>query len=363
MTTSSSPAQAHCAIRLYSHSRELVFSGLALFLLVLVSCSLARAQGGVPLITVATDESVSASLSNQFGVPAGQAIDQTGDLVFVGRGGTALFLRPAGAGASIRLLQVGDAAPGIAGSHIVSIGSSVSINSATKILFSVVYTLPDALPHQALLTYDGSAYQKIVSSDDIAPGTTLAYGATLTPLSQGALNDNGDVAFTATPTATMLPTLYIVPAGGAALRIVASEDFLPLSTTVIFATVSPASGINALGQVLISVSTSAAIGSGYYVASEANGGQVIKVALSSDPFCGGGTGFPSRITFSAAALSDTGLYALAAQQSAQAAVCVGVVGGRRPVLGSWVRHRSAIGNRGNAGSSSRNFAVGIRRLG
>src|ERR1700758_2057042 len=75
-------------------------------ILVLFSAN-ARTQGDVPLISVATDQSA-LGLSNQFGVPAGSAINQTGDFAFVGNGDTALFLRLAGTSAATRLLQIDD---------------------------------------------------------------------------------------------------------------------------------------------------------------------------------------------------------------------------------------------------------------
>src|SRR5260370_33723274 len=90
----------------------LVASGFALLL-----CSPAHAQGGVPLVTVATDQS-QLNLPNQFGIPAGSAIDQAGDFAFIGNGESALFFRASGGSSVVRLLQRGDAAPNIAASHV-----------------------------------------------------------------------------------------------------------------------------------------------------------------------------------------------------------------------------------------------------
>src|SRR6266571_2358880 len=92
----------------------LVSCGIALLL-----SSRAHAQGGVPLITVATDQT-SLNLSNQFGIPAGSAINQAGDFAFVGNGNSALFFRAAGSTTATRLLQIGDEIPGITGSHVLS---------------------------------------------------------------------------------------------------------------------------------------------------------------------------------------------------------------------------------------------------
>ncbi len=103
--------------RLDAFLRRLANSCIILGELVLLFSGSARAQGGVPLITVATDQS-SLNLSNQFGVPSGTAINQAGDFAFVGNGGSALFWRAAGVSAATRLLQIDDEVPGLPGSQI-----------------------------------------------------------------------------------------------------------------------------------------------------------------------------------------------------------------------------------------------------
>src|SRR5258706_288317 len=108
-----SPAQGIARLIRFARTRicscEFVWSAILLLCSVFFARSVAHAQGGVPLIPVATDQSISGSVSNQFGVPAAQAVDQAGDLVFIGRGGSALFFRSAGAAsATTRLLQTGD---------------------------------------------------------------------------------------------------------------------------------------------------------------------------------------------------------------------------------------------------------------
>src|SRR5271154_4602983 len=91
-----------------------IVSAFLLACFVLIPFFPAHAQVAVSGVPVATDQSVAASLSNQFGVPVSQAIDQAGDLVFVGRGASAIFFRPAGTNSlTTRLLQVGDPVPGI----------------------------------------------------------------------------------------------------------------------------------------------------------------------------------------------------------------------------------------------------------
>jgi hypothetical protein len=302
---------------------------------------MARAQGGVPLVTVATDQSVSSSLSNQFGVPVSQAVDQAGDLVFIGDGRSGLFYRPAGAGSATRLLQTGDPVPGFPGSHVVFFGGNVSINSFGKIYFEAVFTLPDGENHQALMIYDGTSYHTIVSSESLAPpiatapslgGPNVTFSTTFTPLTQG-INDNGDVAFTVVPDATGQQTLYIVPAGKTPLAVatVGEPSLPPFSGTFTgSAFPNPTSGLNALGQVLFSTSVVGLPGTGLFVASEANGGEVFKVASVGDTFCGGGATV-SSLSSTAAVLNNLGGYAFTEQavvsSVTQSALCVGAVGG------------------------------------
>jgi hypothetical protein len=332
----------HSAKILLFHAvaRIALLPSFAAVLFALLTCSLAHAQGGVPLVTVATDQSVSSSLSNQFGVPAGQAVDQAGDLVFIGDGRSGLFFRPAGAASATRLLQTGEPVPGFPGSHVIFFAVNVSINSFGKIYFEVVFSLPDGENHQALMIYDGTSYHTIVSSESLAPpiatapnlgGPNVTFGTTFTPLTQG-INDNGDVAFTAVPDATGLETLYIVPAGKTPLAVVtANEPSLPpFSGTLLGVFSNPTSGLNAFGQVLFSTSVVGFVGTELFVASEANGGEVFKVASIGDTFCGGGATV-SSLSSTSAVLNNLGGYAFIEQavisSVTQSALCVGVVGG------------------------------------
>src|ERR1700691_5056356 len=102
--------------------------------LVFACCVLAHAQGGVPLKTVVTDQT-QLNLSGSFGTPAATAIDQKGDFAFVGEGNSALFVRAAGASSVTRLLQNGDAVPGISGSVITSFVPAI-FESQAGVLFS-----------------------------------------------------------------------------------------------------------------------------------------------------------------------------------------------------------------------------------
>src|SRR5580692_2962885 len=148
--------------------RRLANSCVAAAGFLLLASSVMYAQGSVPLVTVATDQS-SLSLSNQFGIPAGTAINQAGDFAFVGNGDTALFLRAAGASSATRLLQIDDQVPGFAGSQIMSFLPELSINSSRSLLFGVRFTDANNLFDAALLIYDGTNYHTVVSSDDFVP--------------------------------------------------------------------------------------------------------------------------------------------------------------------------------------------------
>lgn len=245
----------------------LVAGGFALFL-----CSPANAQGGVPLITVATDQTP-LPLSDQFGIPAGSAINQAGDFAFVGNGGNALFFRPAGSSMATRLLQAGDEIPGITGSRVSSFSSVVGLNSSKILLFGAAFSLSGEVPREALLTYDGMNYHVVVSSTDLAPAPdSVAYG-TLTP---GSINDAGDVNFAAFLVGKPNIAFYIVPSGKPVVRVVGLNDAIPPAILAACTWCSPTGGslggffggnptsvnvlgafrvppLNAKGQMLISV--------------------------------------------------------------------------------------------------------------
>lgn len=208
--------------------RRLPNSCILLTGLALLFTGSAHAQGGVPLVTVATDQS-SLSLSSQFGVPAATAINQAGDFAFVGNGDTALFLRAAGASAATRLLQIDDEAPGFPGSQILTFFPELGLNSSRSLLFGVRFTGGDHLPHAALLTYDGTNYHTVVTSDAIAPGSNgAAYGLNLVP---GSIDDSGDIDFSAVPIGTNAAAIYIVPSGGTPVRVVGLGDNPPAPCT------------------------------------------------------------------------------------------------------------------------------------
>jgi len=125
--------------------------------LVLLFCGAAHAQGGVPLITVATDQSP-LPVPNQFSIPMLAVVNQTGDFAFIGGGSSGLFFRASGASSATLLLQLGDQVPGVPGSLITSFSPILAMNSSRSITFGVNYGLPDGIPRAAVLVYADSAF-------------------------------------------------------------------------------------------------------------------------------------------------------------------------------------------------------------
>ena len=321
--------------------RRLANSCIALMGLVLLFSGTSHAQGGVPLVTVATDQS-SLNLSNQFGVPVGTAINQAGDLAFVGNGESALFLRDAGTSAATRLLQIDDEVPGFPGSRIFLFLPELGINSSRSLLFGVRFTGGDNEPHSALLIYDGTNYHTVVSSDGIAPGSSGAtFGFNLVP---GSIDDSGDVNFAAIPAGIESTTYYIVPFGMMPVRIVGLSDNppppstpctacffvgVPVGGTLIsgspFSPLVP--GLNAKGQMLIGLLNGLFIGS--------KDGTMTLVPMATSGPCSpqtslsGTTLIPSPGT--SAFLNDAGLVAFTnPPNSGSAAICVVPPGGGTP---------------------------------
>jgi hypothetical protein len=203
-------------------------SCLAAVGLVLLFCGAAHAQGGVPFVTVATDQSP-LPVPNQYSIPMLAVVNQNSDFAFIGGGSSGLFFRASGATSSTLLLQLGDPIPGLPGSLITSFSPILAMNSSRSITFGVNYSLPDGLPRAAVLVYSGSAFSIVANSDSIAPGSGGAnYGTTLLP---GSIDDSGDISFTATPTGQSSTTFFIVPSGGTAVRVAGMGDSPPAACT------------------------------------------------------------------------------------------------------------------------------------
>jgi hypothetical protein len=268
-----------------------------------------HAQGGVPLVTVATDQSA-LNLSTQFGVPAGTAINQTGNFAFVGNGDTALFFRAAGT--TTRLLQIDDEAPGFPGTQIQTILPELSINSSKSVLFEVRFIGGDHVFRSALEVYDGTNYHTVVASGDAAPGSgSGVYGVNLAP---GSINDSGDVDFSAVPTGTGSTTFYIFPSGAqAAVRIVGLNDTPPAACTWC---VVPGSG--SPGGFFVGVPAGAVILGGSVVPNLNSHGQMLlslwgglfigsKDGLSLVPMAGTGVCSPQPLSTGTILLASSGI--------------------------------------------------------
>jgi len=251
-------------------------------LLVLAISFITHAQGGVPLQTVVTDQS-QLNLSPDFGVPAATAIDQKGDFAFIGEGDSALFVRASGASSVTRLLQNGDAVPGVSGSTITGFVQSI-FESQAGVLFAVDYSLADGAPHQAVLVWSsGTMYSTVATDTTTAPGTNgLTYGVNLVP---EGINDSGDLAFTAVPSPAQV-TLFIAPAGGAAKRVIGIGDAVqdPSVPNETFSALLISPGLNALGELVFLAEPTDAV----YIASK--GGQITEVANPSLPAGAAGGG-------------------------------------------------------------------------
>src|SRR5258706_5215979 len=312
----------------YASARKIICAYLFAAVIALFFCSPAHAQGGVPLVTVATDQSP-LNLSNQFGVPKGTAINQAGDFAFVGNGNSALFFRAAGATPIHRILQVRDQVPGFPESQILSFSSTLKLNSAKSLFFTANFSLADGLVHDALLTYDGANFHTIVSSDDIAPGSGGApYGIGLNPV---GINDKGDVAITSRHSMIPRPqiTLYIAPSGGSPVRVVGPGDPLPQPPALCpfgsicsiggspFEILSIFSGLNARGEVLFGVGVNLYLGNA--------GGFSLVTMADSGPCSGSFSSFISQ-----GKLNNAGMVAFVNSTSTGGTICIAQPSGGGP---------------------------------
>jgi hypothetical protein len=275
--------------------------------LLLLCCGALRAQGGVPLKTVVTDQTP-LNLSNYFGVPAATAIDQTGDLAFIGEGDGALFVRAAGGTSASRLLQIGDPVPGIAGSQIISFSTTI-FESQAGILFGVSFNLSDGFVHQAVLTVTGgSNYTTVATDTQVAPASSgRNYGAPLQPV---GIDDAGDVAFSSRMS-LVETTIFMAPAGSTATRIVGIGDQIPNTTTpplIVSFPITP-TNLNASGELVF---TTSELG---VVAANKNG-QVAAVTYSGAAQGVVGGGCAPGYVFAAASpvINDSGIVAFIQQE-------------------------------------------------
>jgi hypothetical protein len=304
----------------FASARKVICACLLAAVVALFFRSPAHAQGGVPLVTVATDQT-SLNLSNQFGTPTGTAINQAGDFAFVGNGNSALFFRAAGATSITRVLQVGDEVPGFPAGQILSFSSTLKLNSAKSLFFTANFSLADGLVHDVLLIYDGAKFHTIVSSDDIAPGSAgVAYGIGLNPV---GINDKGDVAFSSRNSLIPRPqiTLYIALSGGSPVRVVGTDDPLPQPPALCpfgsicsisgspFDILSIFSGLNTRGEVLFGVGVNLYVGN--------TGGFSLVTMAGSGPCSSSSSSFVSQ-----GKLNNAGMVAFVNSTSTGGTICI-----------------------------------------
>jgi len=214
-----------------------------------------EAQGQTQLVPLVTDQTPLA-LSSFFGIPVpfsnpgGGAqtgvVNQAGDYAFIGNGGSAIFFRSAGAAAPVRVMQTGDEVPGFPGSRVNFVHSPPALNNSGLLAFSSVFFEANAVRHSMIFIFDGTSLQRIVAGNDPAPG---GGGASPVNLTLKGFNDSGDVAFTAPLSGSGQTILYIVPAGGAPVRVVGLGDTAPATSGGTFSSLTPL-GFNNLGEEL-----------------------------------------------------------------------------------------------------------------
>jgi hypothetical protein len=262
---------------------------LAVLTLILVLAGALLASGQSHLVPVVTDQTPLA-LSNKFGAAGAAELNQRGDYAFIGAGSSALFLRRAGAATPVRILQMLDEAPGYPGSRVDLIGQ-VKMNESGVIAVRAEFASTSGVIQGVIYVYDGVSLRKVAAGPDPAPGGN---GATYErAIGLVGFNDAGDVAFTAplAPTNAGIPgntTLYIVPAGGSALRVAGLGDLAPGLTHGETFSVLSTKTLNNLGDVLFAANLAGGLGgTGLFVATK--NGALRKVVANGDPDPRGGT--------------------------------------------------------------------------
>jgi hypothetical protein len=261
--------------------------------------------GGAPLVSAGGQQRVALvteqtpmSLSSFFGIPSSPGmVNQAGDYAFMGKGASAVFFRPAGAAAAVRVMQRADEVPGFPGSRADSLNGPI-LNNAGVLAFHVDFALASGHLQSAIVTFNGTSLALVASGLDIAPGTGGAHFERNLALSR--FNDNGDVLMFSNlvPNGTTVPgrpTLFIAPGGGAPVRVAGFGDAAPGTAGGTFGQVGMGAAFNSLGQVLFSSSiVGGSGGSGLFVGTTTS---VRKVVTNGDPIPGGGGAlFPSPLS-------------------------------------------------------------------
>jgi hypothetical protein len=241
----------------------------------------------VPLVT--SDSAL--ALPTTFGTQSRVVRNEAGDVAVLDTLGTAVHLKTNGAPAWARVVQAGDEIPGLAGSRISAI-LSVQINSVGLVAMTVELNLASGELQSAVLTYNGASVVNVVDGTDTAPDSGSKFGR---GLALAALSDNGSVAVTSPlvpepPTSNVPTTIFIVPSGGAPVRIAGPGDPAP-GTAMTFANLHLALfSFNANGELLINASLAGGgpVGMGIFLGTTTN---LRKVVASGDPNPGGSGAF------------------------------------------------------------------------
>ena len=277
---------------------------------------MARAQTPHQLVSILTDQSILDNASDKFGIPVAVAANDAGDMAFIGLRGSGLYYRKANDTSISRAIQFGDEVPGLTGSRLSQLLTPVLMNANGLVAVRADVYITSRLTH-AILTFDGTTLRTIATGLDTAPGTGgQKYERAM---SLYGLNNTGDVLFGSTlvplgTTNTAQPTLFLSVGGGAPARITGYGDVAPGTGGGTFTTAT-GSGTNALndaGQVLFSASmTGGTASTGLFVYKT---GSVRKVAAVGDPSPVGGT-FSQDFTVTGALLSNAGLVMFVASNS------------------------------------------------
>jgi len=225
----------------------------------------ASAGQRVPGLQVLATDQTSLSLSNHFGQPNSSTVAPNGDFVFMGAGLTGLFVRRAGTDAIARIWQMGDPVPGLPGSR-TDIIAAYRANAVGAVAFLVEVGPATNETTRALLFFDGTSVRTLATGLDVAPNTGGArYGRTML---QVELTDAGDVYFTTSVVRdgqAAQPTLFRIPAVGAAERLVGAGDTAPDTGGGTFSSLSMV-GVTPSGAVLFLSSISGGTGgNGYFL--------------------------------------------------------------------------------------------------
>jgi hypothetical protein len=265
-----------------------------------------------PIVAAVTTQSavLSNSLPTTFGLPTIDAWGGNTYAILTG-GQTAAFVRPSGSSTLSRLIQAGDAVPGVPSSRVdVILGLKAGSNGTVALLLD--YLSGDTTKN-ALITYAGTTPTVVALSTDVAPGGLgTIFGRTMSLV---GVNASGAVAFTAplTPLAGVfnpapVTTIFVAPSGASPVRIVGQGDSLPPPSGATYSSIT-ALAFNDLGEVLFRASISGGSGGNGLFVGSASG--VRKIAATGDSNLVSGNFSSSSLSSGPARLNNLGQVAFA----------------------------------------------------